>query len=77
MLWMKWYQTVFFFVLYNIALSHANSIYDYRYFIPIYFSLIITFFYFSFIYDQAENKQKQVEYIDDNLETTENKALNK
>lgn len=75
MLWMKWYQTVFFFIIYNVALMQANLNYNWKYFIPIYASMILSFVYFYFI-DDAEKKQKEVEFIDDNIEPNDNCLVN-
>jgi hypothetical protein len=76
MLWIKWYQTVFWFVLYNIAILQANSNYNYKYFVPVYLSMIISYVYFNFL-DKPKNNKKQDEYIDDYSETIETKIQNK
>jgi len=76
MLWMKWYQTIFWFVLYNISILQANSNYNYKYFVPVYLSMIISYFYFNFL-DKPENNKKQDEYIDDYSETIKAKIQNK
>lgn len=76
MLWMKWYQTVFLFIIYNVALLQANSNYSYKYFIPVYLSLILSFFYFYLI-EEREGKENQVKFVDETNQLLESESVNK
>lgn len=71
MLWLEWYQTVFLFVLYNIAILQANINYPFIFFLPFYLSTIISYVCIVFFLEK-ENKDNITELLDDDKETKKN-----
>jgi len=75
MQWIKWYQTVFLFVIYNIALFQMNSNYNYKYYIPIYLSLVISFVYI-YLNDEKTINDLEGKFVDDSLEIDKSEFVN-
>ena len=66
MLWSKWYQTVFFFLILNILILGINLQFHFSVFVVIYSMLIVLYVYIEFYISNTEVKKD--EFIEDDID---------